>query len=475
MKRLSFTALFVFLAVILFTGISYADVLSSNIENSLITLGSESQEASNYNSNPYGEYVTTTIIFNTTDTITLSVVPIGGYVQSSSTIVMDNINVSITGQIINTGNSVVSLSARIPENLHAVDTIGDESAFKVAELTFNDGNQSVVIDLNMQRQNKLEFKKIWFTYDQTEDEETIKNGEKINDLKPGDSGVFEFEIENTYTSSDDVEIDSVDLFMYDDRNDLDIDEDESLGTIRDSDDDTESIPIDLDDDLDEGTYKLILKTIGFDDYGARHGEQYIVYIKVEKEDDEITINRLDISPSSLDVCEEQYVTINVRIENTGNDRQKDAAISVANSKFDYLKIIDDIDLDDGDATTKSFFITVPKDVSPGSYKFLVKSFYDNNEESDSQEVALFVRNCNYLSEPDQKDDKDDEKDDDTQIDVQIVRDTAAYSDITYAHEIVDADEDEDNDKGILSTNIIILIIIVVMLVIINLVIALYKK
>jgi len=383
-----FSLLVISLFVLLLSLATASATLSTDLTGNQLDLGGLTQEASDINNN-LEEYDTGDITFGSGNPITLSVAPVAPYVQSSSTVV-NNINVTIDSQV-TSGNTTVTISARVPEKLPAVDADGVAKAFKVAVLTFSDGTDTVNVDLFVQRKSQLTFDDVDIKY--ADDTEKVTDGETIDDLMPGDPATFEFKVENTFSSSSNMDIDDVTIYVKDDNNDLDIDEEEEMGTIRDNDDDTESISVDVDDDADEGVYNLFLWVVGDDEYGARHGERYTVKIDIEKEKDDVALKRVDLNPDSVNLCDNRMVSLTVSIENIGKNDQDEAAITVRSTKLNYLNTINDIELDEDDARTKTFSISVPLTATPGSYIFQISAINDDGESTDDKSITLLVSDC----------------------------------------------------------------------------------
>jgi len=460
------------IVIVLILTLSGVSALDTDLPGDVLKLGDRNQEASNYYDNPFGIYVSSQITFDTVLPVSISQVdtePL--YTQSSDTVVVNNINFTIVSQVVGSNSSLVTISARIPEILPAVNTVGQESAFPVATITFTDGSSSVPVALQMQRKNHLEFKEIKLRYSD-DDEKKLDDNEKIKNVKPGENMVFDFEVENTYSSSDDISIEEVEIMLKDDNNDLDIDEEENIGDIREDDTETETISVELDDQLDEDNYNLFIRTIGFDEYGARHGEQYTVTLEVEKEKNEISIRKLNVDPESLDVCQDNFVTFTINIENTGSRDQDEVRLTITNSNLGYTDSISEISLDEDDSTTKSFNLRLSQDMSAGSYTFTVKTYYDTDEISDQKDITVFMRNCN-LDQPQAQPNNGNENNDDNSHQVEIVDNSnvevltnpASFSDYTSAQSVQADSKKADDASSVLTIRLLVLVLVALILII----------
>jgi methionine-rich copper-binding protein CopC len=459
----------------LFVSVASAAV-TTNLQNDVLTIGSSSQKASNFDRNQYGEYKDAQITFTSTSAVSLlKVTPMSGYVQSSSTVVY-NINVTEVSKTFSGATSTVTINARIPENLPAVDNTGSASAFQVADLTFGDGTANVTVHLYMQRKNELNFDDVILNYGDSE-ELTLKDGKNVDKLKSGDSASIDFTIENTYGSNDDVTIEEITLSVKDDGNDLDIDEEEDISDISENDDATETISFEIDDELDEDTYNLILKVIGEDDYGARHGQKYVIKIEIEKEKDDLSITRLDLNPDTVNLCDgNSAFTLTTVIKNIGSNSQDEASISVSSTGLKYSNSVQDIELDEDDSKTKVFNINVPSSTKTGVYTITVKAENDDGDFTDEQQVSVRVEACNTV-QPSETTDEDEEITDDNEIsdvDVQMLPNMPSFSNPTAAQPAISAKDSEgksyiipeDVPVSIIAAISALLIILVILLIIV---------
>jgi len=391
--------------------LSVSAELSTNLADDKITLGSESQDASNYNKE-IDVFLSKDIEIATTDDLTLTFQKYDSasqFISSSNTISAYNINVSFVKKSETSATTTVTVTARIPEALDAVDANGVASAFPVAKLLFSDGSESAVIDLYMQRKNHISFDEVYLNYN--DENEKLNGDEKIDNLKAGDGATFEFKVENTFSSSADVEIDDVTVYVEDKDNDLDLDEDETLGTIKENDDDSGTISFDVADDLDEDTYDLFFRVLGEDEYGAMHGEQWTITIEIDKDKDDMAINRIDLNPDSATNCGASMVTLTVNVENIGSNAQDEATIKVESSGLRYSNIVGGIELDEGDSKTKQFSIPISESVSAGSYSVIVTTKNDDGEVTDERSLSLIVSSCTPSSStPSTSDGSDDDAD-----------------------------------------------------------------
>jgi hypothetical protein len=465
------------LSLFLLFSISSVSALSTSLVDDSLVVGGSLQEASNANKESYGIYITSAISFNATnDIILLNVVPESPYVQSSSSITnrnLNNINVTVQDQEQSGQDRILTLSARIPEALPAVNTAGEPMPFKVAVLTFSNGSDTVDVDLYMQRKNQLIFSSVDAKYG-LEKETRVKDGKRLDGIKPGDSFSFDAEISNSYSRSDDIRIDDITLYFKDSGNYLDVDEEENLGRIDYADYITETVSFSIDQDVDEGTYDLVIRVIGIDNYGARHGEKMAISLRIDRENDEILIQSASIEPSIIDLCDSGYVSISVNVKNTGKKDQRDAAISVLNTVLGYMNSAPSIRLDEGDSVTRNFNVIIPPDSNSGTYKFIIETFYRDNQKSDQKELTLFVKNCNEEQLPPAANQPGKPA-----TDIEVLPQSPTFGAISYAVPVSSSDDDGDkksiSNEGILSPKAIVLIFIALALMVLIVVLTILRK
>ena len=383
--------------IILLFGISFTLSVSAFNPTSIL-FGSDSTDASNPDENKETIITKNIIIENTND----AEIEIFGITTTNKLGFSDNdlkIIVDIQNTVLQPGEtSPATISARIPESLDAVDSNLKESSFNTADmfLTGNlNGSSSAdligKIAILMQRENHLNIDKAKFEFG--DNSENADDGDKIDNIRPGDDFTLDITVENTFRDNDDVAIDDIEVSYIVDDNELDIDENEDIGRISADDDDSETLKFDIEDDADDDTYDGILFTSGTDDYGALHGEIWDIDLKVEREDDEIAIDSLTITPDRL-LCERRnIVTVASRITNIGKHDNDEISIEIENQELGIYERIDNIELDQDDSTRREFSFDIPEDTQPDQYDFIVKTYYDSSIISHQDSISLLIQGC----------------------------------------------------------------------------------
>ncbi|MBI2664284.1 hypothetical protein HYX10_02985 [Candidatus Woesearchaeota archaeon] len=291
----------------------------------------------------------------------------------------------------------VELEMRIPQSLDAVDENGNPTAFLVADMTITafrtesgktTEQVSKTIQVTMQAENQLEIKDARIRFNG--DSEGLKDDDNVKDVRPGHEVVMEFEVESQFKDKEDVQIENIELRVESD-NDLNVDEDVDVNDLDPEDTDTVEIEFDIDDDVDKGDEGLTITLMGEDEFGARHGESWAVILEIEREDHEIDIRSIALTPETVS-CETD-AELSVEIRNTGRRDERETFIRVNSPDLQYGRISDEIELDEDDEVTRTFVVPVPEGLAPGNYRIQVETYYNTNSKSMSDGLLLKKAAC----------------------------------------------------------------------------------
>ncbi len=308
-----------------------------------------------------------------------------------------NINFSAPANLTAGASASVTISGKIPLNLDGVNSKLEEAAVVIGTMTATaDGNGTTVTssaaNIEMQANNQLIINDLTFFING--DSESTADGDKIDNIKPGDKLRLEIEVKNKFSDSDneDIDVEDVEVSILVDDNDFDVDEDDEVGDLGPKDEDEVSFDFDVDDDVDDGTYKLVIKVSGKDENGALHGEENTIRLQIERETHDITIRRAELSPSTL-VCGERNFRVTTTVSNLGRRDEDAVAVEVVSPQLKVNKKVGDIELDEDRSRTESFDFSVPEDTKSGSYRVDVSTFFDNIAKSRSKSLFLTVEAC----------------------------------------------------------------------------------
>ena len=252
------------------------------------------------------------------------------------------------------------------------------------------------------------------------------DGDEEDEWRPLDLITIEVEVENI--CDDDVDDVFVELGLFDNtgRNMVDDlnfentnEEEIDVGRLNDGDEETVEFKFRVPADLDNGNYKLAVKTYSDDDGESNvcadtSGDldnNFYHAISVEKEDDEgkfIAFEDLELSPTEVSCGD----TANLRMDvfNVGDEDQDQVKVNLVNRdlNIDMSREIRD-DLDQGDSEKIEFAFTVPE-VKDGTYTLILNSEYDFSrdtyrESSEREErILLKVIGCSLGGSPTQNED-----------------------------------------------------------------------
>jgi len=213
-----------------------------------------------------------------------------------------------------------------------------------------------------------------------------------DELVPGEDILAEVEVENV--GSKDIEDVELELILYDNNNNenisvdtisFDLDEDEELTK-----EITLSVPNRFDEDDDLTLYVFAFE----DDKMATNCDSVSDDVKVERDDDDVRIEDLTISPSLIS-CGENFEAF-VKVENFGSDDQDDLKLTISNSELRLLDTIYfDLDAFDGldEDVTKLFTFLVPRNAKDGTYTISAGLEYENGKSADSSSETITLKNC----------------------------------------------------------------------------------
>lgn len=380
---------YMLITLLLMVAVPVAVALDASVSE--LTIGDRNQEASNA-ARFIDRYTSTQFSLFTTEEVSFSVAPVSPYKQSTGTIpsMQNELNITVS-QSISSDSNTITITGRIPEALPAVDTRGRVSSFKVADVTFTANGSSITLPLYMQRRNQLEFGRVELRFGDVI--ERITDNKRIDKIKPGDSALIEAQVRNTFTSAANVDIFDVMLLLVDDNNDLDFDEEENIGTLRRGDDLRETVSFSVDNNIRERTYPAFLRVTGIDEFGARHGTEYTVQFRIDRDRDDVHFRRIELSPNTVDNCQDRFVSFSLSLENIGRNRQRNAAVTAENTDLNYFSEHRGIDLEREDSRTIRFSAIVPEGASSGVYRFTLRAWNDREEVKDEQILTLVVNSC----------------------------------------------------------------------------------
>jgi len=179
---------------------------------------------------------------------------------------------------------------------------------------------------------------------------------------------------------------------------LDLDDEEDVGTISAKSDETAKFTFDIKDDTDDATYTVTVKVTGTDQNGAKHGEVKTVRFKVNRETHELSFKHLEAVPPTVECDGSRIVTVDATIANIGKHDEDHMAIEADVPQLKFSKKITDIKLNKGKTRTVQFPIDVPADAKAGNYHADLITFFENTVKSNTKSVNFNVADCTVPEE-----------------------------------------------------------------------------
>lgn len=309
------------------------------------------------------------------------------------------------------GNAYVDVTVKgdIPLDFNAVET--DENAadylqpkaFSIGTITVNAGGTPKNIDLKMQAVNQLELKKA--TLECGDKSKKVSDGSEFDELKPDTTCSLAIEVENNFDDKDsrddltgDIQFDDADVEIEVDDGDFEVDEDDSIDPDPDDFDDV-SFDFDISEEVDDGTYDLIIRTIGQDENGAWHGDIWEVDLKVERLKHDIQIKNTAMNPQKMD-CKGGSLKVDAKIINLGRSDEDDVVVELDIPDLDLSTKKSDLQLDEDDYTRLTMTLTIPEDTEDGVYVVYLNTYFDGIAPSNTKTFNLAIDACE-VEEPEE--------------------------------------------------------------------------
>jgi len=215
-------------------------------------------------------------------------------------------------------------------------------------------------------------------------------------LRPGSTVKVEIKTKNTYTRTENVDINDVTIDAtisgIDDGSDLDDSSDSfDLSADRTK---TVTFTFNVPDQVDEGDYDLDLQAEGFDENGRTQTASATITLSVNKKSHDLQITQISLGNTILS-CQ-RTTTLNVEVTNQGSQDEDKAAVEVIGSQFGFNQKDTDIELYSGtgdDSRFRKTYLINAANLPTGVYTIEVKTFYDDTRLQDDQTLTFSVEPC----------------------------------------------------------------------------------
>ena len=377
-----------------------------------LTLRGTNGDASNFNELNFvhatGSFSFTT---NASGDVSCTVHPEANYVSLTNQRQANNINLTMDGSQTYSESSVsvndsitVPVRGQIPSSLPAVDTNLVERNFKVAEIRCSvDGTLQHVESVDMGRANKLELVRVNAEFGGNFGS-IRRSGNTISDIQPGDLMSLEAELRNNFRTNDNVDFDINGLIVCDRDIFVDRDQDDMFLISGERD----SLFFDLEfeeDDVRALTYTCTLSIDAEDDYGAKHGVEWDLRFEVHRENYELEVEQVQVSPSAI-TCTNREVSVNTFFKNIGSRNDRRVMLELEIPTLGITESFVDIDMDSTDRLRRNFNFRVSENAEPGSHEVVVRAYSRGTLVTDTRTATLTVPDCR----PDSERDNDEEQD-----------------------------------------------------------------
>ena len=366
--------------------------------------------------------------------VSLGTVALGGTAVGFFTLTNDG-NVSLTGVAFTFSNSAFTLSfnktnfdINVSKNENINFTIAIPSLTSTGNVTLGSVNlvstqlnQSslfsiradvvgglIIEDLDVFLNTRIKYRSDGTLKSESGSDLEVTDGHKLDfgeeDVGPSSELRFNFNIENTFRDSDDIDIEdatvTVTIEGIDDGEDIDQDSEEfdvDSGQSHDLD-----VLINIPLSVAEGTYDLAIEVEGDDTNGNTHTATMNLEMVIKKEGRDIIVAETSLFPGKV-ICGGTS-TLTATIKNLGRKIEEDAGIGIANPDLGVNYLQKRIELsedpfDEDNEFTKIFTITADKaKTKSGSYPIIVKSYIQEDIVWDTKTVNLEVEGCSDATE-----------------------------------------------------------------------------
>src|SRR3989338_7735721 len=235
-------------------------------------------------------------------------------------------------------------------------------------------------------------------YSDRDDADEMANGEQIEaDIYPGSIVEFKFDVTNTFSASQDIDIDSIiatiNVKDLDDGDDVEKDGKEFDLEAQEDEEVRISIPIPTKVDAMEYDVKIVIEG---ENNVSNERLEINLKMDVKKDSHDIKIISYSITPNVVS-CDRSVIA-RATIANLGENEETNAGFEVRSADLDILKKEEGIELDedpfhDDNERSMSFPLTIAQSVKAGDYPIEFRALYLNQLPMDMRTEFLSVKDC----------------------------------------------------------------------------------
>jgi len=210
-------------------------------------------------------------------------------------------------------------------------------------------------------------------------------------LKAGTPIVIRVYARNNYADSTNLDITGIEASISD-SSDLNLDDTQSISDLGTGEKDYAEFSGSIPSDAEDGdNYNIDVTVSGQDDNDAWHYATYSTELEVRRVSDEISITKYKIVPETIS-CNGK-VTITAEMQNTGRNSESNTFLTIENDQLDIMEKIYSPAMKRDDTVTKTYSFNINNKTEPGSYDFMLTSYYGSDRQSDAKVVTLTVDPC----------------------------------------------------------------------------------
>ena len=242
------------------------------------------------------------------------------------------------------------------------------------------------------------------------------------DVGPGSELRFNFNIENTFTDKEDVDINDITIKVtIEDIDDgSDIEEESEEFDLRSEETNDIDVYVNIPLSVDVGVYDVIIEVLGEDDNKNEHTAQMNLRLDIDKENTDIIITKASLVPEKIKCAGSSVLT--TTIKNLGKRTEDDVKLEIINNDLNInsvqrnIKLVED-PFDDDNEFTKKLTINVDRNTKAGTYPISVKLYIREGILWETTTANLVVEACSgQIQEEEEQEEETEEEEEVEEVD-----------------------------------------------------------
>lgn len=222
----------------------------------------------------------------------------------------------------------------------------------------------------------------------------IANNTQISrEAKPGSKIKLKIAVKNEFTKAEGVDIGDIIVNAIiediDDEDDIELESNEF--NLRPEDDKAITLKFDIPLNVDDGTFGILVEAVGDDENGDEQGQFFHIMLEVEKEEHDLRIESLDITPT-ISECGSD-LKANAMIINAGKDDEENAVLEIRGD-MGILAVEKNIYLEAGADSSYPKSPSFKIDGESGIYP-VSANIYSDGRLHDTKTIDVIVKDCSF--------------------------------------------------------------------------------